>query len=34
VVGDRTQIEPALAELGFNSIQLIDADGELIVSDQ
>jgi len=30
VVGDRAKIEPALLELGFDSIQLIDADGNAI----
>ncbi|HJP37862.1 MAG TPA: pitrilysin family protein [Gammaproteobacteria bacterium] len=33
VVGDRTKIESTLVELGFKSIQLIDTDGKLIVSD-
>jgi zinc protease len=33
VVGDRAKIEPALEELGFDSIRLIDADGKSIASD-
>jgi zinc protease len=34
VVGDRARIEPALAELGFDSIRLIDIDGNPVVSEQ
>ena len=30
VVGDRAAIEPGLRKLGFDSIQLVDADGELL----
>ena len=30
VVGDRKLIEPGLKGLGFDTIQLIDADGELL----
>ena len=30
VVGDRKVIEPGLKGLGFDSIQLINADGELL----
>ncbi len=33
VVGDREKIEPALAELGFESIQLIDTDGNPVTGD-
>ncbi len=33
VVGDREKIEPALAELGFESIRLIDADGKPVNGD-
>jgi zinc protease len=33
VVGDRAQIEPALAELGFDSIRLIDTDGNPVASE-
>jgi hypothetical protein len=30
VVGDRAVIEPGLKVLGFDSIQLVDTDGELL----
>ena len=33
VVGDRARIEPAIRELGFESIRLIDTDGKSIGSD-
>ena len=34
VVGDRARIEPGLAELGFDSIRLIDTDGNPVASEQ
>ncbi len=32
VVGDRAKIEPGLREIGFDNIQVIDADGQLITA--